>query len=312
MVSTDTNHRLSMSEFSCLGEDEPHDLRHELEMLQQSTRNVLHESWGEIESLHTENASMKGNAKALEEALRDSCDREEVLKRQVQELQDKLARQQQQQGEGRLGMIRRSLSFKNRLSFSTLETDGSDQEDLHASLRSIESAPLDLANLLLEGVPSPGTPPPPSSSSPPKLNQKWNLLIGGRSNSYQQQRQQQQQQQMLQQELLNRLEEIEKEKQAIIAESQSMLQTRDSIVQSMEQATRVHMENVEEIKKELAATRDKAAAREKKMLLAMEKLKKKVVEKKRIIQEQRSKLEGYQYHIEDLETALRRSSLVGR
>mmetsp|Transcript_33797 Transcript_33797/g.77969 ORF Transcript_33797/g.77969 Transcript_33797/m.77969 type:complete len:322 (+) Transcript_33797:139-1104(+) len=309
--------------------EESRNLRTELAQLQESTRFALEDSWKEVEDLHEENEGMKKTIQSLNEQLEFFRKQEKEWKSLVEDLREKLQQQQllneqlqvqqqqqqrdqqpptveQTQERRRSNLVRRisigTISAVSMGSVAPLEDDDTDQPTTTTmltdpctlkrklSLGSVGSAySMDHSVASLESTAN-----QTFSSSPGQAKSAWGLWPTGHR------KREQQQKQRLLGDLIQRVSTFEQEKAEFMAESRAMMQCRDSVLESMEQATLAHIQTVDTLKMDLETTKQQAITREEFLQRQIQRLRRKLDDKKRIIDSQRTQMEGFQERIDKL------------
>ena len=296
------------------------DLREELTQLRDSTKSALMESWAEVEHLQIEKAEFEERTHALQQELVKSRERETKwqnllteLQRQhrkkvvVQNNQNKLPTIKQPTEQGGVATQRRSLLglLTHRGSCSNLNKR-SDNQPNTIGLPEREQPPLEQQRVsslrrTRSAVLEENPPPPPRdlSSSP---NAKWNLLVPIRRGSlnapsYHQPKK-------VEDELRGKMKRMEEEKSDMIEQWTVKLECRESAIKEMERVTDDQGSLIEQLRRELRATKAKAAAKEATLLKQLEQSKKKLQEKKRTIAKQQSRIEKYKVRVDELSDEL--------
>ena len=259
------------------------DLREELLLLQDNTKQALQESWKETEALREENALLKRSLADLQKTLDDCVGRETKLQDKVIELREKVkttaasdSPMSSPKSFRRSSMAKmKALSTTNLFdmsssgnsSCSTLPTsDPSDDGSDYGRNANFSSAAFeDLMN--------------PDEPHSPKL--QWGGFLGMRNRGQQQQ----------QDELLQHIREMQESKQKIVTTSQSEIRHRDTLIKSLERASQAHLQTVEFLKSELEESKLTAEEQYTRAAEEIDLLRRKLVEKRKIIKKYERRLQ---------------------
>lgn len=259
-------------------------LENELRQLRESTRQALQASWDEVEELERQGAERDARNFALETALSSAREAEERWRIQFEEQRNMVMELSRKESmfrspqlrslfiDGPLGKLKEELSVAvtEDCTADSIETRSYAQQYLDNDCHQKYDEPRDYWVGLRD-----------------LLDGKWTTKNTGRAK-------------LLESKHNRALASLEEEKDATIAELVLKLNGRDKAISSLENTAELQGQTVQELHSELDEKAEEWAHREKDLQTEIDKLKRSVREKKKIICDQAKRMVEYQKYISAL------------
>lgn len=301
MTSTPPLTSSSSLEGSSCSSCEEDQLRIELEELRTSTKTELLKSWAEIELLEDEKEQVVDRNMDLLCELEASREREQALKLQVRNLQQRLGEEPADQQQHPLGLraflgrksSSRSICSSKSIGASTCMTSASsskefsyqaDDHDMGSSFSSI-------------GRRDSGSHATPGWTWPAK---RRNSMVAAAEKE------------RIESEFMYQLRDLEQEKKELIAKWETKLDCSQSVLESMEQSRQIQGETLAQLQKQLKLQDNLAQERETELRDCIYSLRKKLHEKRKYITKQQDKMKEYRDYIIDLTAELEKTGVAKR